>query len=167
MVREVPCLARAYLAITKWQLGEVGPARALIEEAVAHAIETGHVPTLVLAYLHKAHLFAVMLERPGAPRKLPSNSAKRMRLRSMELGQPCKSTNSRDLRKRYNKFHAVRASSEACHTSAGARAVGEQSWLLVLIQFGKACPKYPAAVPERRRRPYCRSDQRPCRRPVP
>ena len=34
--------ARSYLAITKWQLGEVGPARALIEEAVAHAIETGH-----------------------------------------------------------------------------------------------------------------------------
>src|SRR6516225_2343868 len=38
--------ARAYLAITKWQLGEVGPARAFIEEAVAHAIETGYVPTL-------------------------------------------------------------------------------------------------------------------------
>jgi predicted ATPase len=47
--------ARAYLAITKWQLGEVGPARALIEEAVAHAVETGHVPTLVNAYLWKAH----------------------------------------------------------------------------------------------------------------
>jgi hypothetical protein len=35
-------LARAYLANTKWQLGEVGPARALIEEAVVHASETGH-----------------------------------------------------------------------------------------------------------------------------
>ena len=33
-------MARAHLANTKWQLGEVGPARALIEEAVAHAIET-------------------------------------------------------------------------------------------------------------------------------
>src|SRR5262249_36428989 len=31
--------ARASLATTKWQLGEVVPARALIEEAVAHAIE--------------------------------------------------------------------------------------------------------------------------------
>jgi tetratricopeptide (TPR) repeat protein len=40
-------IAKALLAITKWQLGEVGPARALIEEAVAHAMETGHVPTLV------------------------------------------------------------------------------------------------------------------------
>src|SRR5499433_2943132 len=41
-------IARANLAITKWQLGEVGPARALIEEAIAYAIETGHVPTLIL-----------------------------------------------------------------------------------------------------------------------
>jgi predicted ATPase len=47
--------ARVNLAITKWQLGEVRPARALIEEAVAHAIETSHVPTLVLSYFHKAH----------------------------------------------------------------------------------------------------------------
>ena len=47
--------ARAYLANTKWQLGEVGPARALIEEAVAHAIETGHVPTLLNVYFYKAH----------------------------------------------------------------------------------------------------------------
>jgi class 3 adenylate cyclase/tetratricopeptide (TPR) repeat protein len=46
---------RAILANTKWQLGEVGPARALIEEAVAHAIETGHIPTLVIVYFHKAH----------------------------------------------------------------------------------------------------------------
>ncbi len=43
-----------FLAITKWLLGEVGPARALIEEAVAHAIEAGHVPTLVNTYRFKA-----------------------------------------------------------------------------------------------------------------
>jgi tetratricopeptide (TPR) repeat protein len=43
-------VARAHLAITKWLLGEVGPARALIGEAVAHAIETGHGPTLVNIY---------------------------------------------------------------------------------------------------------------------
>jgi hypothetical protein len=47
--------ARTYLAITKWQFGEIGSARALIEEAVAHAIETGHVPTLVNTYFYKAH----------------------------------------------------------------------------------------------------------------
>src|SRR5262249_44171871 len=46
----------SFLAITKWQLGEVGPARALIEEAVAHAVETAHVPTLVITYFHKAQL---------------------------------------------------------------------------------------------------------------
>jgi len=44
-------VARGLLALTKWQLGEVGPARALIEEAVAHAIETGHIPTLVNLFL--------------------------------------------------------------------------------------------------------------------
>ena len=36
--------ARVLLAVTKWQLGEVGPARVLSEEAVAHAIETGPDP---------------------------------------------------------------------------------------------------------------------------
>jgi predicted ATPase len=47
--------ARVYLAIAKWPLGEVGPARALIEEAVAQAMETHHVPTLVNTYFNKAH----------------------------------------------------------------------------------------------------------------
>jgi class 3 adenylate cyclase/predicted ATPase len=60
--------ARAYLANTKWQLGEVGPARALIEEAVAHATETGHVPTLVNAYFYKAH-FEMVRGDAGAARR--------------------------------------------------------------------------------------------------
>jgi predicted ATPase len=47
--------ARVYLAITNWTLGEVEPARALVEEAVAQAIETNHVPTLVNTYFNKAH----------------------------------------------------------------------------------------------------------------
>ena len=47
--------ARVYLAIAKWPLGEVEPARALIEEAVAQAMETNHVPTLVNTYFNKAH----------------------------------------------------------------------------------------------------------------
>ena len=51
-----------------WQLGEVGPARALIEEAVAHAIETGHVPTLVLTYFNKA-LFEIVCGDAGAARR--------------------------------------------------------------------------------------------------
>jgi predicted ATPase len=60
--------ARAYLAITKWQFGEVGPARALIEESVAHAIETGHVPTLVNTYVYKAH-FEMIRGDAGAARR--------------------------------------------------------------------------------------------------
>ena len=60
--------ARAHLAITKWQLGEVGPARSLIEEAVAHAIETGHVPTLVNAYFYKTH-FEIVRGDAGAARR--------------------------------------------------------------------------------------------------
>src|SRR5262249_11467775 len=46
---------RAYLAFTKGQLGEVGPAQALIEEAVARATKTGHVPTLVATHYLKAN----------------------------------------------------------------------------------------------------------------
>jgi class 3 adenylate cyclase/tetratricopeptide (TPR) repeat protein len=61
--------ARAYLANTKWLLGEVGPARALIEEAVAHAIETGHVPTLVNTYFYKAHFEMVRGDAVAARRE--------------------------------------------------------------------------------------------------
>jgi hypothetical protein len=42
--------------------------RALIEEAVAHAIETGHIPTLVVSYFHKAH-FEVVRGDAGAARR--------------------------------------------------------------------------------------------------
>jgi predicted ATPase len=57
---------RAYLAVTKWLLGEVGPARALIEEAVAHATEIGHVPTLVNTYVYKAHFEMVRCDAGAA-----------------------------------------------------------------------------------------------------
>jgi class 3 adenylate cyclase/predicted negative regulator of RcsB-dependent stress response len=60
--------ARVYLAITNWQLGEVGPARALIEEAVAQAMETNHVPTLVNTYFNKAH-FEIVRGDAGAARR--------------------------------------------------------------------------------------------------
>ena len=59
-------VARGLLALTKWQLGEVGPARALIEEAVAHAIETG--PTLVNVYVFKAHFEIVRGDAEAARR---------------------------------------------------------------------------------------------------
>jgi class 3 adenylate cyclase/predicted ATPase len=60
--------SRTSLAITKWPLGEVGPARALIEEAVAHALETGHIPTLVNTYFHKA-LFEIVRGDAGAAQR--------------------------------------------------------------------------------------------------
>jgi adenylate cyclase len=61
-------VARAYLAMTSWQFGEVGPARALIEEAVAHAIETGHVPIIVNSYVYKAR-FETVRGDAGAARR--------------------------------------------------------------------------------------------------
>jgi len=60
--------ARAYLAITKWQIGEVGAAQALIDEAVAHASETGHVPTLVLTHFLKAYFEIVRGDARAARR---------------------------------------------------------------------------------------------------
>jgi predicted ATPase len=60
--------ARAYLANTKWQLGEVGPARVLIEEAFAHALETDHVPTLVVTHFFKAQ-FEIVRGDAGAARR--------------------------------------------------------------------------------------------------
>ncbi|HKT17898.1 MAG TPA: AAA family ATPase [Stellaceae bacterium] len=51
---DIGTAARAVLATTKWLLGEVRPTRALIEEAVAHAIETGHITTLAHTHLEVA-----------------------------------------------------------------------------------------------------------------
>ncbi len=65
---DIGATARAYLAITKWLLGEVGPARALAEEAVAHAIETGHVPSLVNTYVFKAQFEMVRGDAEAARR---------------------------------------------------------------------------------------------------
>jgi predicted ATPase len=52
---DIGAMARAYLAIAKWLLGKVEPARALADEAVARAIETGHVGTLANTYFFKVH----------------------------------------------------------------------------------------------------------------
>jgi predicted ATPase len=66
--QDIGAAAKHHLAITKWQLGEVRPARALIEEAVAHASETRHVPTLVNAYFFKA-VFEIVRGDAGAARR--------------------------------------------------------------------------------------------------
>ena len=46
--------ATVFLAITNWLLGEAGPARKLIEEAIARAVESSHSPTLASVYWFKA-----------------------------------------------------------------------------------------------------------------
>jgi class 3 adenylate cyclase/predicted ATPase len=46
--------ARAYLAYTKWLFGDSARARELIDEAVARAVESAHVPTQTNAYHYKA-----------------------------------------------------------------------------------------------------------------
>ena len=48
--------ATAYLAHTSWQFGEIERGRALIDEAVARAVESGHAPTLAQVYQFKALL---------------------------------------------------------------------------------------------------------------
>jgi predicted ATPase len=76
--------ARAHLAITKWPLGEVGLARALIEGAVAHALETSHVPTLVNVCYHKA-LFEIVRGHAGAAGRAAEILAKLSQENAMTL----------------------------------------------------------------------------------
>jgi len=83
---DIGAISRAYIAIKKWLLGEVGPVRAFIEEAVAQAIKSGHVRTLVHTICIEPSwgCFEAMLELPGATLKLSSNSGCRMRLRCVQ-----------------------------------------------------------------------------------
>jgi hypothetical protein len=47
---DVASPAMTYLALTLWALGRFGRACSLMEEAVARALETGHIPTIALAH---------------------------------------------------------------------------------------------------------------------
>jgi tetratricopeptide (TPR) repeat protein len=51
--------ARYNFAVTKWYSGDVVQARKLIEEAIAYATQSGHIPTLSATYNHKAWLEVV------------------------------------------------------------------------------------------------------------
>jgi adenylate cyclase len=66
--RDTGAVGKFYLGLTKWLLGEFGPVRPLIKEAIAHAIETGHVPTLVDTYRFKAHFEMVRGDAAAARR---------------------------------------------------------------------------------------------------
>ena len=46
--------ATLFLAHTRWQLGEIGPAQELIEEAVVRAVKSAHGATQTNAYYYKA-----------------------------------------------------------------------------------------------------------------
>jgi hypothetical protein len=59
--------AKLFLAHTRWQLGEVGRAQELIEEAVVRAVESAHGATQTNAYYYKA-LFEIF--RGDAPAAL-------------------------------------------------------------------------------------------------
>jgi predicted ATPase len=45
--------ATAYLARVNWVLGELGQTRELMDDALARAVESGHVPTLANTHYHK------------------------------------------------------------------------------------------------------------------
>jgi class 3 adenylate cyclase/predicted ATPase len=70
--------AAVYLALTIWLLGEVDRARQLIDEAVAHADESAHPPTLAIVHNFKAVL--ELLRGDGA-------AAKRHGDRAVELSR--------------------------------------------------------------------------------
>ena len=65
---DIGAAATGYLALANWLLGEAGPARKLIEEAIARAVESGHAPTLGIAYWQKA-LFDAFRDDAEASRR--------------------------------------------------------------------------------------------------
>ena len=64
--------ATVHLALTNWLLGEVGPARKLIEEAIERAVKSAHAPTLADAYWTKALFDAVRDDAKAAHRAAES-----------------------------------------------------------------------------------------------
>ena len=71
---ETGVAATVYLALAHWLLGEE-PARKLIEEAIARAMESAHAPTLAKAYWFKA-LFDAVRDDAEAGRRAADSSSK-------------------------------------------------------------------------------------------
>jgi class 3 adenylate cyclase/predicted ATPase len=69
---DVASPAMTYLAFTLWALGLLDRARSWMEEAVRHALETRHVPTIALAH-NQAAMFEMM--RRDRPRTAPHAQA--------------------------------------------------------------------------------------------
>jgi len=68
-------MATAYLALLAWHRGEVSRAAALMDEAVAHAAESAHVPTIVGVYLHQAWLEDLRADAEAAQRAAEAAAA--------------------------------------------------------------------------------------------
>jgi class 3 adenylate cyclase/predicted ATPase len=71
-VQEPGVSAMLFLALVLWPLGEVDQACRLAEEAVAHAAQNRHVPTLVWSHCHRLHFEAM---RCDASRAIPHAEA--------------------------------------------------------------------------------------------
>jgi len=61
---DVGVAEKAYLAMVRWPLGDVGEACRLAEEMVTRAIQTAHVPTVVYGHMHKS-VFELMRRNPS------------------------------------------------------------------------------------------------------
>jgi predicted ATPase len=84
-------VATIYRAHARWQLGEVGRGRALIEGAVARSVEAAHAPTLANTYHFKA-IFEMLNGNAEAVRRVaesPLNSAGSTGSRSTWQMQQC------------------------------------------------------------------------------
>jgi class 3 adenylate cyclase/predicted ATPase len=61
-------MATSFLTLANWALGDIGQARALGEEALARAEETGHAPTRAVVY-HRISLYHAFRGDPEAVRR--------------------------------------------------------------------------------------------------
>ena len=66
--QDIGVAAKIYLSLVLWVLGEPDRARSVMNEALALAAETKHVPTLVYAHFHAAVFEMIRLD-PGAVRR--------------------------------------------------------------------------------------------------
>jgi class 3 adenylate cyclase/tetratricopeptide (TPR) repeat protein len=76
--------AAAYLALALWHLGDVERASALMDHAVAQALEAGHVPTVVNVHAFKARL-DVRRDDPAAAMRAVEVHASLVRQHAMAL----------------------------------------------------------------------------------
>ena len=73
---ETGASATLFLAHTRWQLGEIGRAQELIEEAVVRGVESAHGPTQTNAYhIRRYSKYSVAMPPPPSARDDPSSNS--------------------------------------------------------------------------------------------